>query len=118
MIATTWEGAVDTAAAHADALTGKVVISMANGLEKVGSEFRRFRNNNFSTATGGLVVFPSLDSFLAGDRSHIPYSTLKDDASAVLLPASVKKLGAEALQAVPAGNSILGCCPALKLTIR
>src|ERR1035441_9113446 len=32
-----------------------------------------------------------LDSFLAGDRSHIPYSTLKDDASAVLLPASVKK---------------------------
>lgn len=59
-----------------------------------------------------------LDSFLAGDRSHIPYSTLKDDASAVLLPASVKKLGAEALQAVQAGNSILGCCPALKLTIR
>src|SRR5437867_3530515 len=40
VIATTWEGAVDTAAAHADALTGKVVISMANGLEKVGSEFR------------------------------------------------------------------------------
>jgi hypothetical protein len=49
-----------------------------------------------------------LDSFLAGDRSHIPYSTLKDDASAVLLLASVKKLGAEALQAAQAGNSILG----------
>ena len=49
-----------------------------------------------------------LDSFLAGDRSRIPYSTLKDDASAGLLPASVKKLGAEALQVAQAGNSILG----------
>jgi NADPH-dependent F420 reductase len=40
VIATTWEGAVDTAAAHAGALAGKPVISMANGLEKVGREFR------------------------------------------------------------------------------
>jgi NADPH-dependent F420 reductase len=40
VIATTWEGAVDTAAAHAEALAGKPVISMANGLEKVGREFR------------------------------------------------------------------------------
>jgi NADPH-dependent F420 reductase len=40
VIATTWEGAVDTARAHADALAGKVVISMANGLEKLDREFR------------------------------------------------------------------------------
>ena len=40
VVATTWEGAVDTARAHADALAGKVVVSMANGLEKVGKEFR------------------------------------------------------------------------------
>lgn len=40
VIATTWEGAVATAAAHAEALAGKVVISMANGLEKVDDEFR------------------------------------------------------------------------------
>ena len=40
VVATTWEGAVDTAAAHADALVGKPVIAMANGLEKVGREFR------------------------------------------------------------------------------
>ncbi|MBM3672431.1 MAG: NADPH-dependent F420 reductase [Actinobacteria bacterium] len=40
IVATTWEGAVDTAAAHASALAGKVVASMANGLEKVGHEFR------------------------------------------------------------------------------
>lgn len=40
VIATTWEGAVDTAAQHADALAGKPVVAMANGLERVGREFR------------------------------------------------------------------------------
>jgi NADPH-dependent F420 reductase len=40
VVATTWEAAVDTTAAHADALAGKPVIAMANGLEKVGREFR------------------------------------------------------------------------------
>jgi hypothetical protein len=49
-----------------------------------------------------------LGSFLAGDRSHIPCSVLNDDAADVLLPANVKKLGAEALHAAQAGNSILG----------
>jgi hypothetical protein len=49
-----------------------------------------------------------LGSFLAGDRSQVPYSILKDAAAAVLLPANVKKLGAEALEAAKAGNTILG----------
>jgi hypothetical protein len=40
VVATTWEGAVSTAADLADALAGKTVIAMANGLEKVGREFR------------------------------------------------------------------------------
>ena len=40
VVATTWEAAVDTTRAHADALDGKVVIAMANGLEKVDDEFR------------------------------------------------------------------------------
>ena len=39
VVATTWEGAIGTAAEHADALAGKPVIAMANGLEKVGREF-------------------------------------------------------------------------------
>src|SRR5437764_13313032 len=34
VLATVWDAAIDTAAAHADALAGKVVISMANALEK------------------------------------------------------------------------------------
>jgi len=49
-----------------------------------------------------------LSSFLAGDRSRIPCSVLTDAAADVLLPTNVKKLGAEALQAAQAGNSILG----------
>ncbi|HEX9467722.1 MAG TPA: NADPH-dependent F420 reductase [Acidimicrobiia bacterium] len=40
VIATKWDAAVPTAAAHADQLSGKVVISMANGLVKHGREFR------------------------------------------------------------------------------
>ena len=40
VIATTWDAAVPTAAAHADTLAGKVVVSMANGLERIGDEFR------------------------------------------------------------------------------
>ena len=36
---------------------------------KFGGEFRRFRNNNFSTATGGRITFPSLAAFLSGNPS-------------------------------------------------
>jgi len=40
ILAVPWEGAAETAAAHASALAGKVVVSMVNGLEKVGRAFR------------------------------------------------------------------------------
>ena len=49
-----------------------------------------------------------LGSFLAGDRSRIPSIALDQSAAAVLLPANVKSLGAEALQAAQVGNNILG----------
>ncbi len=39
VLATVWNAAVTTAAAHADQLVGKPVISMANGLEKRGRQF-------------------------------------------------------------------------------
>src|SRR5439155_24224043 len=34
---------------------------------KFGGEFRRFRNNNFNTATGGVITFPTLAAFLSGN---------------------------------------------------
>jgi Carboxypeptidase regulatory-like domain len=36
---------------------------------KFGGEFRRFRNNNFNTATGGVITFPTLAAFLTGTPS-------------------------------------------------
>ena len=39
VLATVWDAAVSTARAHADQLGGKIVISMANGLEKRGRQF-------------------------------------------------------------------------------
>jgi len=39
VLATVWDAAVDTAAAYADQLAGKVVIAMANGLVKRGRQF-------------------------------------------------------------------------------
>src|SRR3982075_4786077 len=39
VVGTQWEGAVRTATQHADALSGKVVVAMANGLTKVDREF-------------------------------------------------------------------------------
>ncbi len=40
VIATPWEGAAPTAQAHAGSLSGKIVISMANALVRVGGEFQ------------------------------------------------------------------------------
>ena len=40
VVATNWEAALETTGAHAAALDHKVVIAMANGLQKVGREFR------------------------------------------------------------------------------
>src|SRR6266480_2895061 len=40
VVGTQWEAAVPTATQHAGALSGKVVVSMANGLTKVDREFR------------------------------------------------------------------------------
>ena len=39
VLATTWEGAVATAAEHSVALAGKPLIAMGNGLTRVGKEF-------------------------------------------------------------------------------
>lgn len=39
VMGTVWDGAVETTGVYADALAGKVVIAMANGLVRVGKEF-------------------------------------------------------------------------------
>ena len=59
VLATVWDAAIDTAAAHADALAGKVVISMANGLEKGAREMRPLIPPEGSIAAAVQKVAPS-----------------------------------------------------------
>jgi NADPH-dependent F420 reductase len=56
--ATTWEGSVPTASAHAEALAGKVVIAMANGLKKEGREFRLVLPEGRTIAEGVQAAAP------------------------------------------------------------
>ena len=70
VIATTWEGAVSTAGAHADALAGKTVVAMANGLEKVGREFRPVLPKGQSVARAIQVAVP--DARVVAAFQHVP----------------------------------------------
>ena len=70
IVATTWEGAVDTAAAHADAVVGKPVIAMANGLEKVGKEFRPVLPKGESLARAIHDVAPG--AYVVAAFQHVP----------------------------------------------
>jgi NADPH-dependent F420 reductase len=70
VIATTWEGAVATAAEHADALAGKTVIAMANGLEKVGREFRPVLPEGRSLAEGIQAAAPA--ARVVSAFQHVP----------------------------------------------
>jgi hypothetical protein len=70
IVATTWEAAVDTAAAHAPALAGKVVVCMANGLEKIGDEFRAVLPDEGSLAEALQAAAP--DARVVAAFQHIP----------------------------------------------
>jgi len=70
VVATTWEAAVDTAAAHADSLAGKVVVCMANGLEKVDDEFRAVLPEEGSLAEAVQAAAP--DAQVVAAFQHIP----------------------------------------------
>jgi NADPH-dependent F420 reductase len=76
VIATTWEAAVPTATAHADALAGKVVVCMANGLEKVDDEFRVVLPPEGSLAEAVQAVAPRAKVVAA--FQHLPAVALLD----------------------------------------
>lgn len=79
VIATTWEAAVESTRDHADALAGKVVISMANGLEKVGKEFRPVLPPEGSVARAMQAAAPQ--AAIVAAFQHIPavaFSALDD----------------------------------------
>jgi len=70
VVATTWEGAVDTVATYAPALGGKVVIAMANGLQKVGREFHPVLPGGRSLSEAMQAAAP--DARVVAAFQHIP----------------------------------------------
>jgi hypothetical protein len=76
VLATVWDAAVDTAAAHAKQLAGKVVIAMANGLVKKGRQFRPVVPAEGSITAAVQAAAP--EARVVAAFQHIPAATLLD----------------------------------------
>ncbi|HEU5301940.1 MAG TPA: NADPH-dependent F420 reductase [Acidimicrobiia bacterium] len=76
IIATTWEAAVPTARDHAAQLVGKVVVTMANGLEKVGREFRPVLPAEGSVSAAVQAAAPG--ALVVSAFQHVPASSFAD----------------------------------------
>ena len=76
VLATTWEGAIATAAEHADAFAGKPLIAMANGLEKVGREFHPVLPDGLSLSQGVQNAAP--DARVVAAFHLVPAAALAD----------------------------------------
>ena len=76
VIATPWDGAAVTAGSVADALAGKVVVSIANALAKVGREFEPLVPPRGSVAAHVQHAVP--DAYVAAALHHIPARELGD----------------------------------------
>jgi NADPH-dependent F420 reductase len=70
VIATPWDSAATTAAAHADAVAGKIVVSMANALVRVGSEFEPLIPPRGSVAAHVQAAVPN--SLVVAAFHHLP----------------------------------------------
>ncbi len=74
VIATPWDSAATIAQAHATALTGKVVVSMANALVKVGNEFQPLVPPRGSVAAHVQAAVPA--SHVVAAFHHLPATEL------------------------------------------
>jgi len=74
VVATPWEAATIVSAPLAAVLSGKVVVSMANALVKVGEAFQALALPRGSIAAGVQAVLP--ESMVAAAFHHLPASEL------------------------------------------
>ena len=81
VVGTQWEAAVPTAKDHADALAGKIVIDMANGLVKEGREFRPVLPEEGSLAMAMQDAVPQ--AHVVAALQHVPAAALGDLAAAI-----------------------------------
>jgi NADPH-dependent F420 reductase len=76
VLATPWDAAASTAKSVAPQLAGKVVISMANALAKVGDEFQPLIPPRGSVAASVQAILPA--SQVAAAFHHLPARELAD----------------------------------------
>lgn len=76
VIATPWDGATQTAASVREHLKGKVVISMANALTRIGKEFQPLVPPRGSVAASVQATVP--DCLVAAAFHHVPAKELGD----------------------------------------
>ena len=76
VLATPWDGATQTAVSVADHLRGKVVISMANALTRIGKEFQPLVPPRGSVAASVQAAVPHC--MLAAAFHHVPAKELGD----------------------------------------
>ncbi len=74
VVATPWDGAAPTCAALAEHLVGKVVISMANALTRVGKEFQPLIPPRGSVAADVAAAVPG--ALVAAAFHHVPAKEL------------------------------------------
>ena len=74
VVATPWDAAASTAASVADQLGGKVLISMANALQRVGGEFQPLVGPRGSIAAAVQAAVP--DAGVAAAFQHVPAKEL------------------------------------------
>jgi 8-hydroxy-5-deazaflavin:NADPH oxidoreductase len=76
VLATVWDAAVATAQAHAVQLAGKVVIAMANGLEKRGQQFLPIVPEEGSITAAVQAAAPG--AHVVAAFQHVPAASLAD----------------------------------------
>jgi NADPH-dependent F420 reductase len=76
IVATPWDAAALTAGSVGDALKGKVVISMANAIARIGDEFVPLIPPRGSVAAGVQAAVP--DALISAAFHHVPARALAD----------------------------------------
>lgn len=76
VLAVPWDAAAPTARSHADQLSAKVVVSMANGLERTGREFRAILPEGRSVAEEVQLAAP--DARVVVAFQHVPAAAFDD----------------------------------------
>jgi NADPH-dependent F420 reductase len=110
VLATPWDSAAMTVSEHADELAGKVVITMANALVKVGREFQPLIPPRGSIAAHVQAIIPR--SHVVAAFQHLPANELgnldHDVDSDVLICSDVADATATTMELVA---RIAGCRP-------